>query len=96
MKLNNIAAKLTIVRDQVGRHTVIIFVICVGLVFGFLTLKIAGYSNDEPSDVQIEERLSTLQTVRLDDEAVQKIEELQDRNISLESLFNNGRNNPFE
>jgi hypothetical protein len=96
MKLANITAKLTIIRDQMGRYAVIIFVICVGLVFGFLTLKIASYSNDEPSDTQIEERLSTLQTVRLDSEAAQKIEELQDRNISLESLFNNGRDNPFE
>jgi hypothetical protein len=96
MKLDNLTAKLTIVRDRVGRYVVIIFVICVALVFGFLTLKISSYSNNEPNDTQIEERLSTLQTVKLNDEAVQKIEELQDRNISLESLFNNGRDNPFE
>lgn len=96
MKLDNITAKLTIVRDKVGRYAIIIFIICVALVFGFLTIKIANYSNDEPNDAQIEERLSTLKTVKLNDEAVQKIEELQDRNINLESLFNNGRANPFE
>jgi hypothetical protein len=96
MKLNNITTKLPIIKDQVSRYAIIIFVICVAVVFGFLTIKIANYSNNEPNDAQIEERLSTLQTVKLNDEAVGKIEELQDRNINLESLFNNGRDNPFE
>jgi hypothetical protein len=96
MKLNNITAKLTIAKDFASRYIVIIFVICVALIFGFLTLKIANYSNDEPTDDQIEERLGALQTVRLNDDAVQKIKELQDQNISLDSLFNNGRDNPFE
>ncbi len=96
MKTSDIIARLVIIKDWVAHHAVIIFVVCVGLVFGFLTLRIASYSNEEPSDDQIEERLSTAQALRLNNEAIQKIQELQDRNISLESLFDNGRDNPFE
>jgi len=96
MKKEIIIAKLNTAKDFVTRYAVIIFFVGVALVFGFLILRIASYSNYEPSDDQIEESLNTIRTVRLDDEAVQKIEELQDRNISLESLFNNGRDNPFE
>jgi hypothetical protein len=96
MKINDVIAKLVVAKDWIARYAVIIFIVCVGLVFSFLTLRIASYSNQEPSDDQIEERLSTAQTVKLNNEAVQKIQELQDRNISLESLFDNGRNNPFE
>ena len=96
MKIDTIIAKLSIVKDIITRFSVIIFVIFLGLVFGFLTFNIANYSNREPSDDQIEERLSSLKTVNLNQQAVDKINELRDQNINIESLFNNGRANPFE
>jgi hypothetical protein len=96
MKKDIILTKLNFVKDFIVRYAVMIFFVGIALVFGFLILKISSYSNYEPSDDQIEESLTAVRTVRLNDEAVQKIEELQDRNISLESLFNNGRANPFE
>lgn len=98
MKLDvkDLLAKLITFKNFVVRYIVIISILLVALVFAFLTYRIASYSNQEPNDDQIEERLSTFRSVKLDDAAVQKIEELQDRNISLESLFNNGRANPFE
>lgn len=96
MKLDIIIAKLSIVKDFIARFAVIVFILFVALVFGFLTLNIANYANHEPTEEQIEERLSSLRRVSLDEEAVQKIQELQDQNINLESLFDNGRDNPFE
>lgn len=98
MKLDtkDLLAKLTTFKNFIARYAVIIFIVIVSLVFAFLVYRIASYSNQEPNDDQIEERLSSFSSVKLDDETVQKIEELQDRNISLESLFNNGRANPFE
>jgi hypothetical protein len=96
MKLDFILNKLSTVKDFIARYAVILFIVFVALVFGFLTLRIANYSNHEPTEVQIEETLSSIKTVKLDEESIEKIEELQDRNINLESLFNNGRANPFE
>ena len=61
-----------------------------------MTFNIARYSNAEPDEIQIEEKKVSLKTVKLNDRAVQKIKELEDKNINIESLFNNGRDNPFE
>ena len=96
MKLKNISEKLLKIKPFIARYAVIIFIVGVALVFIFLTLRIANYSDIEPTDDQIDERLSTLQTIKLNEEAVQKIQELQDHNINIESLFDNGRDNPFE
>jgi hypothetical protein len=96
MNINNILAKLAPLKNFIIKNSVIIFIVMVGAIFGFITLRIASYSNIEPSYDQVDERKSSLRAVKLDDSAVQKIELLEDRNISIESLFNNGRANPFE
>lgn len=98
MKLDTkkLLSQLNTIKNFIVRWAVIIFIVGTALVFVFLIFRISSLSNYEPTDDQIEERLSATNAVRLDSDAVQKIEELQDRNISLESLFNNGRANPFE
>ena len=96
MKLEIITNKLIVVKDFIARYAVLLFVLFVAVIFGFLTLNIASFANREPTDTQIEERLSGSRGITLKDDVVQKIEALQDHNISLESLFDNGRDNPFE
>lgn len=96
MKQDKILASLQPIKNFIIRFKVILFIVCVGAAIGFMTIKIAYYSNSEPSEDQIAERKNSLRTVKLNEEAVAKIEELKDQNINLESLFNNGRANPFE
>jgi len=96
MNLENIISKLQPLKSFVTRYAVIIFIVTAASVFGFMTLQISRYSNAEPTSDQIEEKKNSLRQVKLNDEAVQKIEELEDQNINIESLFNNGRANPFE
>jgi hypothetical protein len=96
MKLEPLITRLIKSKEFIARFAVIIFIVSVALVFGFLTFEIAHYSNREPNQDQVDERLSSLKTVKLDSQAVQKIEQLQDQNIGIDSLFNNGRANPFE
>ncbi|HUD03289.1 MAG TPA: hypothetical protein VMR51_00635 [Patescibacteria group bacterium] len=96
MKLKKILDKLLPIKNFVVRYAVLIFIVCVVGIFSFMTLLIAHYSNLEPTQYQIEDTKSSLKTFKLDDNAVQKINQLQDQNINIETLFNNGRANPFE
>ena len=96
MNKENIVNKLQPVKLFVTRYAVIIFIIVVAGIFGFMALQISIYSSSEPTSDQIDEKKSNLSQVRLNDEAAQKIQELEDKNINIESLFNNGRANPFE
>lgn len=96
MKLDNLTAKISPIRNFIVRYAVIIFVLSVVSIFAFMTLNIAHYSNLEPTSDQTDERKNSLTSVKLDEKSISKIKELQDQNISIESLFDNGRENPFQ
>lgn len=93
---NELLTKLTPIKNIFVRYSVLIFIVFVVGVFSYMTLRIAHYANLEPNELQIDEKKTSLKVVKLDDAAVAKLKELQDKNISIESLFDNGRENPFE
>lgn len=64
----------------------------VGLIIHFSGL----YSKQDPTLTQVEDRKKAISSKKVDNDAISRLEELESRNISLESLFDNGRNNPFE
>lgn len=96
MNKENLIKKLQPVKQFIVRYAVLIFIILVAGILGFMTLQISLYSNAEPTSDQIDEKKNSLKQVKLNDESAQKIQELEDKNINIESLFNNGRDNPFE
>lgn len=61
-----------------------------------ITIKAGEYSRIEPSQAEVESKISGSSSKKLDQEALDKLNELQERNISIDSLFDNGRTNPFE
>lgn len=98
MKLDtqSLTAKLITTRDIIARYAVLIFITSAVAIAGFLTLRIASLSNIEPSPDQEDEKLASIKSVRLDAASIEKLKELEDQNISVQSLFDNGRDNPFE
>lgn len=93
---SEILVKLTPIKNYFVRYSVLIFMLFVVGILSFMTLRIAHFSNLDPSEQQIDEKKTSLKIIKLDDAAVSKLKELQDKNISIESLFDNGRENPFE
>lgn len=96
IELSAITSKFSVTKDFVVRYALIIFIVGVVGILGFMTLTIAHFSNLEPTDDQIDEKKSSLKAVRLDEKSIAKLVQLEDQGISIESLFNNGRTNPFE
>jgi hypothetical protein len=100
MKLNNItnqlSAQLLKIKNLIIRYKVVVFIVIVVGIFCFMTLRIAHFANLEPTESQIENTKNSLTIIKLDPNAVQKINELQGQNINIESLFNNSRANPFD
>lgn len=65
------------------------------IIFGFLVLRINQYSNQEPSEDAINEKLEKVNRPKINDELIDKISQLQDQNVEVKSLFEAARNNPF-
>jgi uncharacterized protein YpmB len=96
MNINKLTTKLIPIKNFIIRYAILIFVISVVATLSFMTIMIARYSNAEPTAFQIEDKKASLRAVNLDSDTVEKIEALKSKNINIESLFNNNRENPFE
>lgn len=68
--------------------------IVLGLI-GFLVFRINQLATAEPSEALIEEKLQTVARPKLDQTVINRIQQLQDQNVEVRSLFDQARNNPF-
>lgn len=78
------------------RYAVLIFILAILSGFGFLAFRIGTLTNTEPSEDAVDEKLLSVKRPKVDQDALQKIQELQDQNITVQTLFKEARDNPFE
>lgn len=71
------------------------FFLFLALLVGFLLLQIRNYTQTEPNDDAVTEKLKTVQRPHIDADALAKIQQLQDQNVQVQSLFQQARDNPF-
>ena len=80
----------------VYRYLNMLLFISYSLMIGLMIYYSGVYSKIEPTSSQVEDKKKTISTKKVDNNSITRLKELESRNISLESLFDNGRNNPFE
>jgi hypothetical protein len=71
-----------------------IFFIFLAILVSFLMFQIRSFTQTEPSDDAVTEKLKTVQRPNIDANALSKIQQLQDQNVQVKSLFQT-RSNPF-
>lgn len=79
-----------------NRHMKFIFIIVILGVSSFLVFEINRLTNKEPSLEQITQQQEIIKRPRIDQETISKIEQLEDQNIAVQSLFKTARDNPFQ
>ncbi len=95
LDIKNIIAKLEPIVKNAKRYTVFVFILAVVGTYGFLVFRINTLASQEPDEDAVTERLKTVQRPRIDEDALSKIEKLEDQNIQLKTLFQDARDNPF-
>lgn len=65
-------------------------------IYGFLVMRISGSVQQEPSQDDITTQLSTIKRLKIDQTSINKIQQLEDQNIVVQSLFDTARNDPFK
>jgi hypothetical protein len=79
---------------QYGRHAIFAAVIIVLLVYLLIAFKISNLAKAEPGPDQ--ETTVTSAIPRIDQNAVNQIQSLEQNNTDIHSLFESARNNPFQ
>lgn len=74
---------------------VFVFLLLAG-VYGFIVLQINTLSNPVVDNSAVLSEAKSSPTPRIDDEAAKQLEALKDNSVNVQTLFEQGRTNPFE
>jgi hypothetical protein len=94
--LRVLAGKLFAKLDFVKRYSVVIFVVFVAALYGFVMFQIASLNSQQPSQDAITAQVNAAQVPRIDQKLVDQLQSLQDNSVSVQTLFNEARSNPFQ
>ncbi len=81
---------------KVQRYLPIVFILTFALLYGFIVLQINLLSGAEPSESDITSQGQTLSQPNVDPAVLKKIQELQDNSETVQVLFEQARQNPFQ
>lgn len=94
-KLKILSKKLEPAVIAAKKGSGLIFILVFAGIYGFLVLRVQALTQAEPTPDMLAEQLQTIQRPKIDEDAVEKIKQLEDQNIQVQSLFDEARNNPF-
>lgn len=95
LDLSSLKNTLNAIKNSIVKYRVSLFVIIVASVFGILIMGISNKAATEPTEQQINEAINSVKVVEVDDEAIRVVQQLQDNNIYITTLFDPGRVDPF-
>lgn len=97
-KLSTRAFKDTGVRLlRLGYHyAAVLFLLFLVVIYGFLAWRTLSLSQTEPDQSAVTTELKTAGVPKIDQDVLNKIQQLQDNSVSVQTLFDQARNNPFK
>ena len=88
--------KLTAAYQKTRRYSVLAFVVLVVAIYGLLLLQINSLGNTTPSSGAIVNESGKAKVPHIDEAVVKQLESLQDNSVSVKTLFDQARSNPFQ
>jgi hypothetical protein len=95
-KLKKLTDKFKALGVFAKKYAVFSAFIFVLLAYSFMVWRINVLTSQEPTPAQIDEKLLTVKRPVIDKNAVSKVQQLQDNNVQVKTLFKQARDNPFQ
>jgi hypothetical protein len=96
LDIKSLAAKLAGIGQRLLPYRLPAFLLFVALLYVFLLLHISSLSNTQPSESTVSSQVKAARLPRIDQSVIKQLQSLQDNSVSVRSLFNQARNNPFQ
>ena len=95
-QLRKITERLNDLLPVAKRYGLAGFIVFVVLVYGIILLRIQSLNNKQPSTDQVSSQVKAARIPHIDQSVVQQLQSLQDNSVSVQALFDQARNNPFQ
>jgi len=87
---------LLIQLNSVKKYAFTAFIVLVAGIYGFLLFRVNTLKNAEPSTSEVTSQVQAARIPHIDSNVVKQLQSLQDNSVSVQSLFNDARSNPFQ
>ena len=77
-------------------YSFVIFVALVGIVYATVLLRVQSLSNQQPTDEAISSQVEAARIPHIDPKVVEQLNSLEDNSVSIKTLFDEARSNPFD
>jgi len=94
--VREVSEKAGVILQRVSHYRSVLFLVFVALIYGFVILRINSLSNAQPTNDAINSQVQAAQIPHIDQSVVNQLQSLQDNSVSVKSLFNQARANPFQ
>lgn len=91
----SLAIRLKPLIDNFKRYHVSLFIVTFLGVYGFLVMRVSSLTQSEPTTAELSESLGSVKRLQLDQDSIDKLEELEEQSIEVQALFQKARDNPF-
>lgn len=78
------------------QYSLVLFVTFVACIYGFVLLRINSLSSLQPPQSAVDTQVKAARIPHIDQDVVNKLESLEDNSVSVQTLFDQARNNPFQ
>jgi hypothetical protein len=94
MKSDNLKVQLQQLATQFKKLRIPLFLLLVVVVYAFVAWRISVLQNAQPNPNSVSAQLQS--STQIDQATINKIQQLQNSSISVNALFNQARQNPFQ
>ena len=95
-QLRDLSDKITTALRVVKPYSLFIFLAFVLCIYGFVLLRTHELNNQQPSEDAVASHVKAARLPHIDQTVVQQLKTLHDNSVSVQSLFNQSRSNPFQ
>jgi hypothetical protein len=93
--LQSLLDKAAVAVGVFRRYSFLIFLIFVAAVYGFILYRISSLDSQQPSTDAVSSQVKAAQIPHINQSVVEQLQSLQDNSVSVKTLFNQARSNPF-
>jgi len=95
LDIKSLTKKFGVLEHKLLHYLPLVFALVFLIFYSFLVFRINDLSSTEPTDEQVTEKLQSSGRPKIDQSAINQIQQLQDNSVEVKTLFQDARNNPF-
>jgi hypothetical protein len=82
--------------ERAKRYAPVLFCLFFLIIYGFIVYRVQVLNNSEPSAADVASKSRTASVPHIDPKVLNQLQQLQDNSVSVQTLFNSSRDNPFQ